>query len=98
MVTMCKDVRGGCTERGFCMEKQQAAVPLRVQDHKRIIEKPKQPSIIQQVQSEPAPEEKAWGWGGGVEMDSARESVHKHVMWSMFDDGAVCAANHTRVT
>lgn len=50
--------------------------------------KPKQPSIIQQVQSEPAPEEKAGGWrewGGGVH--PAWESVHKHVMWSVFAAG-----------
>lgn len=35
---MREAVRGGCTGGGVCVERQQAAAPLRVQDHKRLIE------------------------------------------------------------
>lgn len=73
--------------RGFCVEKATsctAASPGPQTPYR----KPKQPSIIQQVQSEPATEEKA----REGKMHPARESVQKHVMWSMFDDSAVCTA------
>lgn len=83
MVTMCKDMRGGRTDRVSCGKSTSscaAASPGPQTPHR----KPKQPSIIQQVQSEPAAEEKAWEG----EMHPAWRSAQKHVTWSMFEDGA----------
>lgn len=72
---MCKDARGGCTGRVLCGKATSsctAASPGPQTPHR----KPKQPSIIQQVQSEPATEEKAWEG----EMYPACKGVHvEHV-------------------
>lgn len=73
---------------GFCVEKQQATVLLRARDHKCLIENQNSHQLFNRYRVNQLQRRRH----GRGEMYLAWKSVQKHVIWSAFDDNAVCAA------
>lgn len=84
---MCKDMKDGCLDDILCGKSN--SVLLRAQDHKYLIKNQNRHQLFNRYRAEQLQRRRP-GRGG---MHPAWKSVHKHVMWSMFDDNAACVVD-----